>query len=222
MAIMVKAPAAGRVKTRLSPPFTPAEAAALARCFLLDTIDRVRALRGVRPYLAHTPASAGPTLQAMAPDFGLVAQRGRDLGVRMAGVLGDLLAAGHPGAIVVGSDVPTLPAAALQAAVDRVIDPAVDVVVGPSEDGGYYLIGMRRVHAVLFEAMAWSTSQVLAETERRARATRLAVARIPAWFDVDTPRDLERLRTSLERGEGGPAPRTAAFLGAWDAAGRSR
>jgi rSAM/selenodomain-associated transferase 1 len=201
---------------------TPAQAAELYRCFLLDTIDRVRALRGVHPYFAHTPGTAGRVFRSLAADFGLVTQRGRDLGARMAGVLGDLLAAGHPGAIVMGSDVPTLPAATLRAAAGRVIDPAVDVVVGPSADGGYYLVGMRRVHAVLFEAMPWSTPQVLAETERRARRARLAVARVPAWFDVDTPRDLERLRVSLGRGEGGPAPRTGAFLRAWTRRGRAR
>ena len=103
-------------------------------------------------------------------------------------------------------------------AVGRLADPTVDVVLGPSDDGGSPLIGMKRVHGALFEAMPWSTPRVLAETERRARAAGLAVARLPAWFDVDTAEDLERLRASLARGEGAPAPATRALLEAWRAA----
>jgi len=218
VAIMAKAPAPGAVKTRLCPPLAPAQAAALAHAFLLDKIGQVRTLRGARPVVAFAPADAAATFRALAPDFGLLAQRGPDLGARLAAVLGDLLAGGHAGAIAVDGDTPSLPTAFVQAAVGRLADPTVDVVLGPSDDGGYYLIGMKRVHGALFEAMPWSTPRVLAETERRARAAGLAVARLPAWFDVDTAEDLERLRASLARGEGAPAPATRALLEAWRAA----
>ena len=217
VAIMAKAPLAGAVKTRLCPPLAPAQAAALARCFLLDKIAHLRTLRGARPVVAFSPADARPLFITLAPDFGLVAQRGPDLGARLAAALGDLLADGHAGAIAVDSDTPSLPTAFLQMAVDRLGDPAVDVVLGPSEDGGYYLIGMKRVHDALFTAMPWSTPRVLAETERRARAAGLALARLPGWFDVDTAADLGRLRASLARGEGAPAPATRALLEAWAA-----
>ena len=151
----------------------------------------------------------------------IVAGAGADLAgelrARLAAALGDLLADGHAGAIAVDSDTPSLPTAFLQMAVDRLGDPAVDVVLGPSEDGGYYLIGMKRVHDALFTAMPWSTPRVLAETERRARAAGLALARLPGWFDVDTADDLARLGASLARGEGAPAPATRALLEAWAA-----
>ncbi|OGL11752.1 MAG: hypothetical protein A3I14_00695 [Candidatus Rokubacteria bacterium RIFCSPLOWO2_02_FULL_73_56] len=217
VAIMAKAPVAGAVKTRLCPPLAPGQAAALARCFLLDKLGQLRTLRGARPVVAFSPADAADLFRALAPGVDLLAQRGPDLGARLAAVLGDLLARGAPAAIAVDSDTPSLPAAFVQMAVDRLADPAVDLVLGPSEDGGYYLIGMPRVHGALFAAMPWSTPDVLAETERRARAAGLRVVRLPVWFDVDTAADLERLRAALARGEGAPAPATRALLAAWRA-----
>jgi len=96
---------------------------------------------------------------------------------------------------VIGSDVPTLPSAVLEAALDRLA--GADLVLGPSEDGGYYLIGLREPRAALFADMAWSTEVVFDETMRRASALGLDVGLLPAWFDVDTPADLERLEASL-------------------------
>ena len=212
VAIMAKWPEAGQVKTRLCPPLSAAQAAALYRSFLLDKIDQVRALKDARPTLAYTPAEARARFEALAPEFGLVAQQGPDLGARLHHVLGALLAAGHAGAIAVDSDTPTLPTAFLQQAVDLLGHPRVDVVLGPTDDGGYYLIGVRDARPDLFAAMPWSTPGVTSETLRRATAAGLHAVCLPPWFDVDTPEDLARLRASL----GGPGPsapaHTAAFL----------
>jgi rSAM/selenodomain-associated transferase 1 len=213
VAIMAKWPRAGQVKTRLCPPLDAGQAAVLYHAFLLDKIDQVRALKDAQPSLAYTPADARAEFEALAPEFTLVAQQGPDLGARLHQVLGALLAAGHIGAIAVDSDTPTLPTAFLQRAVDLFGDPRVDVVLGPTDDGGYYLIGVRAARPELFVAMPWSTPGVLPETLRRATAAGLYAACLPPWFDVDTPEDLERLRISL--GSLGPAApaRTAALLG---------
>jgi uncharacterized protein len=213
VAIMAKAPRPGAVKTRLCPPLLAAEAAALYRCFLLDKIAAVQALSGVRPMVAYTPDEAQAEFAVLAPDFALVPQRGPDLGARLHTTLASLLAAGHPGAIAVDSDTPTLPREFLQQAVDCLTGPGPDVVLGPTEDGGYYLIGVRAANRALFDDMPWSTAAVLEITLRRAAAAGLQTVCTPAWFDVDTPDDLRRLRTVLDGGRSAAeAGETARFL----------
>jgi len=201
VAIMAKAPQAGHVKTRLCPPLSADEAAALYRCFLADKIQQVKALAGVSPALAYTPPEARAVFECLARGFLLIAQRGPGLGARLNHVVNDLLAEGYAGVVVIDSDTPTLPTGFLRQAVRLVSDPEVDVVLGPSEDGGYYLIGLRQAWPELFDGIAWSTSTVLADTTARAERLRLRVARLPLWYDVDTPDDLARLRADLVRGE---------------------
>jgi len=198
VAIMAKAPSPGTVKTRLCPPLREAEAAALYRCFLADKIAAVRTLSGAQPVIAYTPDEAQAEFAALAPGFALVPQAGPDLGARLHSTLTGLLAAGHAGAIAVDSDTPTLPREFLQRAVDCLMRPGPDVVLGPTEDGGYYLIGVRAAHRALFEDMPWSTSAVLEITLRRAAAVGLQTVCMPTWFDVDTPDDLRRLQTVLD------------------------
>src|SRR5436309_664612 len=210
VAIMAKAPRASEVKTRLCPPLSARDAAELYRRFLLDKIEQVRALGAASPAIAYTPAKARVFFEEVAPGFVLVPQRGADLGDRLANSLGDLLDSGHRGALAIDSDTPTLPLGFLQQALDLVTTPEIDVVLGPTEDGGYYLIGLRTVHRELFEAMVWSTSQVLPETIRRADAKGLRVACLPPWYDIDTPEDLARLEKAASDGD---APRhTRRFL----------
>ena len=216
VAIMAKAPRPGAVKTRLCPPLVAAEAAALYRCFLLDKIAAVRALVDAQPALAYTPDDARAEFAALAPDMALVPQRGPDLGARLYATLATLLAAGHTGAIAVDSDTPTLPREFLQQAVDCLIRPGPDVVLGPTEDGGYYLIGVRAVHRALFDAVPWSTSAVLEVTLRQAAAAGLQAVCLPAWFDVDTPDDLRRLQSTLDDGPAATAAsQTGRFLASW-------
>jgi rSAM/selenodomain-associated transferase 1 len=212
VAIMAKEPRAGEAKTRLCPPLSHAEAAELYRRFLLDKIEQVRALDAARPAIAYTPADASAFFAEVAPDFTLVPQRGADLGDRLANSLGELLRRGHRGALAIDSDTPTLPLEFLRQAIDLVTRPEIDVVLGPTEDGGYYLIGLRAVHRQLFEAMAWSTSGVLAETVRRAEACGLRVACLPSWYDVDTPDDLARLRSALAAAPDGAPRHTRGIL----------
>lgn len=214
VAIMAKAPRPGDVKTRLCPPLSPAQAADLGRAFLLDKIAQVRALRGVTPAIAFTPEGEQALFERLAPGFTLVPQRGNDLGARLHGTLDELLRRGHAAALAIDSDTPTLPSECLEQAVSVSGADDVDVVLGPTEDGGYYLVGVREARRELFEAIPWSTAAVLTTTLARARAAGLRTLCLPSWFDVDTPADLERLRAALAAAPDAAAE-TRRLLAAW-------
>ena len=212
VAIMAKAPRAGEVKTRLCPPLTPGEAAEIYRAFLLDKIEQVRSLDGARPAIAYAPAAARVFFETVAPGFTLIPQRGRDLGARLVAAFEELLGGGAPGALLIDSDTPTLPRELLETALRLVSGADTDVVLGPSEDGGYYLIGLRAPRPELFEDMAWSTPAVLPETLRRAQALGLRVVSLPPWFDVDTGGDIERLEAALAASRGPEPQHTRRFF----------
>jgi rSAM/selenodomain-associated transferase 1 len=164
---------------------------------------------GVVPVAAFSPAGAGRAISGLAPaGMRCVAQRGGDLGARMANLATDLLAAGHSAVLIVGSDVPTVPVSHLAEAARGLAEDAADLVLGPAEDGGYYLIGLRRPAPALFSDVAWGTAAVFEVTLARARALDLRVHLLPPWHDVDTAADLARLRRDLA-GAGGD------MTGAW-------
>jgi rSAM/selenodomain-associated transferase 1 len=196
LVIMAKEPAVGQTKTRLCPPLTPTEAAALYEAMLRDTIGLVAGLEGVRLAIAVTPPEATDSFRRISPpDAILLPVAGADIGDCLNQVLGRLLADGHSGAIALNSDGPTLPAAYLRQAIAWLN--GADVVLGPSEDGGYYLIGLRQPRPELFREIEWSSERVTAQTLARAEAMGLSVALLPPWYDVDTTADLDRLWADL-------------------------
>lgn len=197
VAVFAKAPRPGAVKTRLCPPLSPTVAARLYRCFLLDTLDAVRALPGITPVVAYAPRRARAFFAART-GMALVPQTGPDLGARMAGVFGRLFARGFGAVVIVGSDSPTLPDDRLHRALRILRAGAADGVIGPSQDGGYYLIGLRAPCPRLFVGVPWSTDRVLARTLANARRARRRLVVLPPWYDVDTPDDLRRLAADLE------------------------
>jgi rSAM/selenodomain-associated transferase 1 len=212
LAVMAKMPLPGEVKTRLCPPLTPAGAATLARCFLLDRLDQAREVAECEALVAFAPEERAAEMRDLVPaGIRLVPQEGADLGMRMHRLLSGLLAEGYAGAIAVGTDSPTLPTAYLRGACAAIRDAAVDLVVGPAEDGGYYLIGLRAPAPGLFADMPWSTETVMAETLARARRLGLRHALLPRWFDVDRSEDLARLRAPAHPEAFRPL-RTLAFL----------
>jgi uncharacterized protein len=212
LAVMAKVPAPGEVKTRLCPPLTPAEAATLAECFLLDRLEQLGRMPDVDALLAFAPPERRPALHGLVPPrVRLVPQAGADLGARLDRVLTELLAEGYTGAIAVDADSPTLPTAYLRRACALLREGAVDAVVGPCEDGGYYLIGLRAPAPALFTDMPWSTAAVTDETLARARRLGLRLALLPSWFDVDRGEDLARLQVPGPP-EGFQPARTLAFL----------
>jgi rSAM/selenodomain-associated transferase 1 len=203
LAVMIKAPRAGASKTRLVPPLTHEEAAALSVCFLRDTaaniaaacVESSGAAQGVAVY---TPVGAESTFDGLLPpDFSLLAQRGDGFGERLFNAADDLLRVGYDSLCLIDSDSPTLPALALVAAVEELSKPGDRVVLGAADDGGYYLVGLKRAHRRLFERIDWSTARVAAQTIERAEEINLPVALLPAWYDVDDAPTLSRLCEEL-------------------------
>jgi rSAM/selenodomain-associated transferase 1 len=221
LAVMTKAPQAGRVKTRLTPPLSPEEAAALNVCFLCDTAaaiaqtaDGERA-QGIGVY---TPVGAEAAYADVLPtDFALVPQRGEAFGERLAAATGDLLRLGFASLCLIDSDSPTVPPHTFARATEYLSDKQDSVVLGPSDDGGYYLIGLKKLHRPLFERIDWSTDRVLEQTIAAAGAIGLPVHLLPTWYDVDDRATLTRLCNEFFRDDGRSsdgfeAPATRRFL----------
>ncbi len=198
---MTKAPRPGKVKTRLSPPLTPAEAAALNACFLRDTGAAIQAACGqafARGIAVYTPVGEEAVYaDIFPPEFELIAQRGDAFGERLTLATADLFEIGFESVCLIDSDSPTVPVEAYRDAAAALAQPGDRIVFGPSEDGGYYLIGMKQAHAALFERIDWSTERVATQTLERAAELGLDVHMLPTWFDVDDRATLEKLASTL-------------------------
>jgi rSAM/selenodomain-associated transferase 1 len=206
--IFAKAPVLGEVKTRLAKSIGDEAALALYSAFLDDTCALTQGL-GARRVLAVYGAIDHPHLQHLAKSqrLELVEQGDGDLGAKMARAIGEHVARGP--VVIIGSDAPTLPRAHLHQALDALMEH--DVVVGPSEDGGYWLIGARLAVPELFADMRWSTPDVLPMTLERLRGRSHAL--LPRWYDVDSVEDLQRLRSELATLPPSVAPATRRVLG---------
>ena len=209
VAVMAKVPGATPVKSRLHAALGASRATELYRRFLLDRLAALRTIPGVHPVIAFTPPHARAEMAALAgPGVALLAQEGDDLGERLTHVFDRLFGDGHEAVIATDSDSPTLPMAYVAQGAEALVLGKADIVIGPTDDGGYYLIGLGRRQPDLFHRIPWSTSETRDATVARARELGLSVLLLPQWFDVDTPEDLRRLRA--ERCD--TAPRTAEFL----------
>ena len=195
LAIMTKAPKAGRVKTRLTPPLTPEEAAALNICFLRDTAAAIAgAGENAQGVGCYTPVGEEEAYREILPaDFRLIAQSDGGFGERLIDATRDLLAVGFAAVCLINSDSPTVPASAFAEAVATLLLPGEQVVLGPSDDGGYYLIGMKQMHRRLFEEIDWSTERVCAQTKERAAEIGVELHLLPSFYDVDDRHTLRRL-----------------------------
>ena len=203
LAVFAKAPVAGRVKTRMCPPLTPEQAAALYEAMLLDVLAQPAPDPRVARALWFTPAGERAWFEAAAPDWSLHLQEGEDLPARLRWAFRAHAEQGRSRIVVRGSDSPTLPPSTVAAAFDAL--ERSDLAICPDRDGGYNLIGMRRPADALFE-LAMSTARVLEETLERARELGLSVHLLPGHHDLDTAEDLQRL------GPAELAPRTARWL----------
>jgi rSAM/selenodomain-associated transferase 1 len=218
LAVMAKAPRAGKVKTRLAPPLTLEQSAALNICFLRDTtanIAGVCAAGGPRGLICYTPVGDEAAFDGLLPEgFALIAQRGDAFGERLLAAAEDILSVGFSAVCLIDSDSPTLPPHALEAAVAALALPGDRVVLGGSDDGGYYLIGLKAAHAAPFTRITWSTGSVYAETVERVHEAGLELVELPVWYDVDDGATLAVLRDELL---GGKQPAFATTAG-YDAA----
>jgi rSAM/selenodomain-associated transferase 1 len=210
LVIVGKPPEPGFAKTRLVPPLSAEAAAALYRGFLLDSVGLGHALGWERITVVH-PRGGGPALAALLPrGVCLLEQFGQGLANALTQAFTTHLADGFDRIVLISSDNPTLPARFIEqacAALDT-----HDVSIGPTTDGGYYLIGLRAPHLGLFEAIDWSTARVYRQTVARAERLGLQVRSVPEWYDVDEPIDLERLRRDLATSAASVAPHTRAAL----------
>jgi uncharacterized protein len=207
LCILVKAPRPGEVKTRLAPAVGPQGSALLARAFFDDTL----ALAGRAPWARVVVAVSGdPASLDLPAGVEAWAQGHGDLGVRMERALSRALN-GRQRAILLGTDSPGLPARFIEEA--RSALSTHGAVLGPADDGGFYLIGLDRCEPGLLAGLPWSRRDTFVQTESRLRSAGRAVARTPPWFDVDEPRDLARLASLIEHGEV-EAPASARALAA--------
>ena len=210
---MAKAPVAGSVKTRLVPPLTAEQAATLYRALLLDQFEHLRQVAGAARYVFYAPAEAEPLLfDLTGADYAYLAQSDGDLGARMEHVFAELGRLGHQNIVLVGSDLPALPLEILDEAFRRLASTANRVVLGPSQDGGYYLIGMNRAIPEVFANMTWSHGQVLSATLARLDRLGLSYSLLPTWFDLDIAADLQRLAELAEPASRRALSRTLACL----------
>jgi uncharacterized protein len=193
--VVAKRPEPGQTKTRLCPPLSSEQAAVLYECFLCDTLEIMRRVPGVQRTIAYLPQDAHSYFNKLAPDLSLVPQRGETLGERLDNMLTQSLSGGAGKAVVVDSDSPTLPAAYLSQAFERL--EVADVVLGPTRDGGYYLVGMKKPHPQLLRQVQMSTPHVLQDTLALAAQTGVTVSLLPAWYDIDTIEDLRQLHAEL-------------------------
>jgi len=193
--VVAKQPAPGQTKTRLCPPLTHDQAAELYDCFLRDTLSIMRRIPDVRHVIGYLPEDAQGYFRQLAPDMELSPQRGTALGERLDHLLTEALLGGSQRAVIMDSDSPTLPPAYLHQAFDDLTD--ADVVLGPTRDGGYYLIGLRQPQPHLLREVQMSTPRVLADTLALAEASGLTVSLLPDWYDVDTIEELHQLESEI-------------------------
>jgi rSAM/selenodomain-associated transferase 1 len=223
IAVMAKASTPGRTKTRLVPPLTAEEAAAFNTAFLQDVAANILSASHrmrISGYMAFGPPESVGFFNAMLPPgIGLIESWLPNFGDCLLKAITHLLALGHGAAVVLNSDSPTLPTALLIDTARILARPGDRAVIGPSMDGGYYLLGLKMAHRRLFEAIDWSTERVARQTMERAREIGLPVHVLPTWYDVDELDALRLLRSELCEGQSfapdlapHQAPRTAELM----------
>jgi rSAM/selenodomain-associated transferase 1 len=218
LAVMTKVPQAGQVKTRLVPPLTPEEAAELNKSFLRDTaaaISNATTSEEACGIAVYTPIGAELVYVDILPaDFVLLPQRGESFGERLYFATVDLFKCGFGSVCLIDSDSPTVPAKNFKQAVKLLQRPGERIVLGPSDDGGYYLIGLKKPHREVFERIDWSTERVLDQTVRRAAASGLEVELLSTGYDIDDAAALRRLCDELlgQNTRRSVAPNTRKFL----------
>ncbi|MBX0326125.1 TIGR04282 family arsenosugar biosynthesis glycosyltransferase [Oscillochloris sp. ZM17-4] len=208
--IMAKAPIVGLAKTRLSAGVGAERAVALYRCFLEDAVALARQIPGCRPAFSFSPAEAASLFAALCPDALLLPQCPGNLGDRLLDAAAQAAALGYDEIALLAGDTPGIPAHVVEGAFAALAtSPAA---LGPAEDGGYYLIGMREPQPALFRpGIAWGGPEVAAQTYAAAEAAGLDMATLPTWYDIDTAADLPRLHADLRAGRA-RAPATYAAL----------
>ncbi len=206
--VIAKQPVAGRVKTRLGALFSPETKAEFYLCLMLDTFALAERVPDVDRVVLFAPEHAETYFRRLAPGFQLHPQRGADLGARLLHAFEDYFDKGYTHVVILDSDSPTLPESYLANAFTLLEEN--DVVLGPCDDGGYYLVGAKAPHPELF-AIQMSTPRVFAETAARAQAAGLKLGALHGWYDIDYAPDVHRLESEVRR-DGSLNRHTAGFF----------
>jgi uncharacterized protein len=218
--VMAKQPQVGKTKTRLLPALSLGEAADLYQALLLDTLSLIANQSWAELAVAITPPGSRPYFESITPPGTLLLPvDGGDIGECLVQALEVSLGMGYRKALALNSDGPSLPAQYLEQA--ALYLEGAELVLGPGQDGGYYLVGMSRLHSAIFKDIAWSSDQVFTQTLDRAAGLGLRVALTPAWYDVDTPADLYRLQKELESLPADRLPHSRRLLAALNLGTRS-
>ena len=196
VALFAKTPRAGRVKTRLVPPLTHEDAARVAHASIVDTMRRIVPSVSAR-WTLFLEGERDEAIEALAKEHGVAtaSQRGEDLGERLWSAFQELRLRSDGAVLAIGSDSPTLDPQRIEEAIEAL--QVCDVVLGPTEDGGYYLIGMSGDHGALFRDIPWSSGGTAAVTLERARERSLEVRLLAPWYDLDDPESLARARGEI-------------------------
>ncbi|HEX2655218.1 MAG TPA: TIGR04282 family arsenosugar biosynthesis glycosyltransferase [Xanthobacteraceae bacterium] len=204
IAVMAKASEPGRTKTRLVPPLTYEEAAALNTAFLKDIAANIAAAGGeqsISGYVAFGPPGSDAFFEStLPPSIRRIESWYPNFGDCLFSTIKQIFDGGRESAVVLNSDSPTLPTALLVETAAVLARPGDRAVLGPSIDGGYYLLGLKQQHRRLFEDVAWSTEHVAQQTLERAQQIGLDVHLLPEWYDVDDLQALKMLRSELYDG----------------------
>jgi len=194
--LFAKDPVEGQVKTRLSPFLDGPTILSLYRHFLRDSIEKICAVPDADRFIgvASDPQTGYFDEVSREHSIRLFVQKGDHLGARMRQALADRFQEGYERVVIIGADSPTLPIAYITQALQS----EKNVVIGPSTDGGYYLIGMRGTVTEIFDRVPWGTGDVLAETLKVLKGQPAEAELLPVWYDVDLPEDLRFLKTHLE------------------------
>jgi rSAM/selenodomain-associated transferase 1 len=213
LVILTKAPEPGQSKTRLVPPLTFAEAAELAHVLLTDQLENLASFSAAQLFLAYTPLSAADFFAALIPPgASCFCQRGDSLGERMRHAFENLFARDFQRVILIGGDLPALPVTILDDAIASLETKDCEVVLGPSFDGGYYLVGMNELVPDMFDDIEWSRHDVLARTIEKLQAQNKKYKMTHPWYDIDTIDDLRRLEVDCSPGPAGLMQKTSTLL----------
>jgi rSAM/selenodomain-associated transferase 1 len=212
LVVMAKAPRLGMVKTRLAQSLPVEAVTELYRCLLDDTIELARSLGTVEVAIMCPALDIEELTRWTCGRADIVAQRGEGLAAGLTSVFAHFAAPGQQQVVAFNSDSPHLPPSVLASAFEELS--THDVVVGPTHDGGYYLVGAKAAHPTLFDGDKMGTKSALDGLLARARAMHLSVSFTEPFYDIDVEADLTRLSAEL-RLDPSRAPRTAAWLKEW-------
>ena len=212
--IMAKEPKVGSTKTRLCPPLNLDEAAELYEALLWDTVEMVEGVQDIDLAIAITPPESSDYFKRITHSKTiLIPVSCADIGECLVYVLNQLINMGYQRVMALNSDGPSLPPEYIHIAHQNL--DLYDLVLGPAHDGGYYLVGFKKMHTSIFRGIDWSTDQVLKQTLQKAEQLNLSVHLLPTWYDIDTAADLDRLQDELERLPTESLKHTRQFLDQW-------